>query len=97
MVREILHSNYETSTRIPLIVVWPGKVASGRRTDAMVSWVDLLPTLIDLTGGETPDEIDGRSFSPVLLGESHTHRDKIFTTHTGDGAMNISRLIQVRF
>ena len=54
----------------------------------MVSWIDLLPTLIDLGGGEAVDGIDGRSFAGVLRGKSDTHRDRIFATHTADGKMN---------
>jgi len=37
---------YDTGTRVPTIVRWRGRVAPGRRTDAMISWVDFLPTLV---------------------------------------------------
>ena len=87
---------YDSGTRIPLVVVWPGHIVAGQRTDAMVSWVDILPTLIDLAGGDAPGDIDGKSFAPVLLGKTKAHRDKIFTTHTGDGAMNIFPIRSVR-
>ncbi|MEM1183768.1 MAG: sulfatase-like hydrolase/transferase [Planctomycetota bacterium] len=79
---------YEEGVRVPLIVAWPGRVAPDSRTDAMVSWVDLLPTFIEAAGGISPESIDGRSFVPVLEGLSDTHRDRVFTTHTGDGRMN---------
>ena len=62
----------------------------------MVSWVDILPTLIDAAGGEVPPDIDGRSFLPVLKGETDMHRDRIFTTHTGDGVMNVFPIRSVR-
>ena len=87
---------YETGVQIPLIVSWPGHVANGVRTDAMVSWVDLVPTLIDLAGGEIPFDIDGKPFTGVLRGEARVHRDRIFTTHTGDGVMNIFPIRSVR-
>ncbi|MEM7396219.1 MAG: sulfatase/phosphatase domain-containing protein, partial [Verrucomicrobiota bacterium] len=87
---------YDAGTRIPLIVSWPGRIKPGRRTEAMVSWVDLLPSLIDVAGGEVPEEIDGRSFAKVLSGGSPAHRSRIFTTHTGDGAMNIFPIRSVR-
>lgn len=87
---------YDYGARIPLVVSWPGKIQPGTRTDAMVSWVDLLPTLIDLAEGEVPSGIDGRSFAPVLLAETETHREQIFTTHTGDGMMNIFPIRSVR-
>ena len=54
----------------------------------MVSWVDLLPTLVDLAGGPAPANLDGRSFVPVLRGQGTDHRDRIFTTHSADGKMN---------
>jgi N-sulfoglucosamine sulfohydrolase len=87
---------YDYGTRIPLVAYWPGHIEAGVRTDAMVSWVDILPTLIDMAGGKSPDDIDGKSFAGVLLGKTKTHRDKIFTTHTGDGVMNIFPIRSVR-
>lgn len=79
---------YDDGIRTPLIVSWKGRVAEGVRTDAMVSWVDILPTLIDAAGGEAPAALDGKSFLPVLNGDTTTHRDAIFTTHSGDGNFN---------
>jgi N-sulfoglucosamine sulfohydrolase len=87
---------YDYGTRVPLIAVWPGHIAPGMRSDAMVSWVDIVPTLIDLAGGQVPKSIDGSSFAGVLRGARQTHRDKIFTTHTGDGKMNIFPMRSVR-
>ena len=87
---------YDTGTRIPLIVSWSGIVASGERTDAMVSWVDIVPTLIDIAGARSPKGIDGKSFLKVLAGRTSEHRDRIFTTHTGDGSMNIFPIRSVR-
>jgi uncharacterized sulfatase len=51
--------------------------------------VDLLPTLVEVAGGKAPASIDGKSFAPVLFGKSNHHRDRIFTTHSGDGRWNI--------
>jgi arylsulfatase A-like enzyme len=80
---------YESGVAVPLIVVWPGVAKPGRRTDAMVQWTDFLPTLLAAAGGKPPVGLDGRSFLPVLRGESTTHRDRIFTTHSGDARMNV--------
>lgn len=87
---------YDYGIRVPFFVSWPGRIAAGSRSDAMISWIDLLPTLLDIAGGEIPGEIDGRSFLPVLLGERDTHRERIFTTHTGDGDKNIYPIRSVR-
>ena len=62
-------SLYADGVHTPLIVSWPGKITSGARTNARISWIDILPTLIKVTGGKPPENIDGRSFLPVLRGE----------------------------
>ncbi|WP_437188276.1 sulfatase-like hydrolase/transferase [Planctomicrobium sp. SH668] len=80
---------YEDSVHTPLIVSWPGKIAENVRTDAMVSWIDILPTVLEVAGGKPPEGLDGRSFLPVLEGKEKSHRDLIFTTHSGDGNNNV--------
>lgn len=87
---------YDAGIRVPLIVSWRGHIMQGARTRAMVSWVDLLPTLIDLAGGEIPEYIDGRSFASVLTGDAIDHREFIFTTHSGDGVFNVYPIRSVR-
>lgn len=87
---------YEAGIRVPLIAAWSGHIEPSTRTDAMVSWIDIFPTLLDLTGGTVPGDIDGRSFLPVLEGETDTHREVIFTTHSGDGDFNVYPIRSVR-
>ncbi|RDV27980.1 hypothetical protein DXV75_03150 [Alteromonas aestuariivivens] len=76
---------YETGTRVPMIVKWQGKVPAGQSTQALVSWIDIFPTLTELVGGGLENNIDGRSFADVLLNGKPQHRSQVFTTHTGDG------------
>lgn len=87
---------YDYGTRVPFVAAWPGKIKPGTTSDAMVSWVDLLPTLLDVTGAAVPDGLDGKSFLPVLLGGKSTFRDRIFTTHSGDLGMNVYPIRAVR-
>jgi len=87
---------YDAGIRCPLIVAWPGVVTPGSRADAMVSWVDLLPTLIAAAGGSPPAGVDGRSFLNVLRGATARHRDEVFATHSGDGANNVYPIRAVR-
>ncbi|MBI5691507.1 MAG: sulfatase [Verrucomicrobia bacterium] len=89
-------SCYDGGIRTPMIAVWPGRTRPGTRTSAMVSWIDILPTLVEVAGGPAPAGIDGRSFAPVLRGETQTHRDRIFTTHSADGRFNIYPIRSVR-
>jgi arylsulfatase A-like enzyme len=75
---------YDEGIHVPLVVRWPGVVASGRTSHAMVSLADLLPTFMEVAGGSPPDDLDGRSFLNVLTGKASEHRDVIYATHTGN-------------
>jgi N-sulfoglucosamine sulfohydrolase len=87
---------YDAGIRAPLVVVWPNKVAAGARTDAMVSWLDILPTCLEVAGAKPVDKLDGRSFLPILRGEHNQHHRLIFVTHSGDGRMNEFPMRSVR-
>lgn len=87
---------YDVSTRTPLLVEWPGVIKPGQKTDAMVSWVDFLPTFIEIAGGKPPTDIDGQSFLGLLQGQNVRHREEIFTTHSGDGRMNVYPIRSIR-
>lgn len=89
-------SLYDDGLHTPLIASWKGRIQPGVRTKAMVSWLDILPTLIDVAGGPVPPDLDGRSFLPVLRGESDSHRDVVFGTHSGDGNFNVFPIRSMR-
>ena len=76
-------TTYEGGLRVPFLVRWPG-VSRPMRSDAMVSTVDILPTILDATGATSDVEMHGRSLRPVLenadaqwreflVGEFHMH------------------------
>lgn len=80
---------YDTGIRLPFIARWHGMIPAATITDAMISHIDLLPTLIDIAGGEPSKQMDGKSYKDILSGLQQTFRDKIYGTHTRDGNMNI--------
>jgi N-sulfoglucosamine sulfohydrolase len=68
------------ASRTPMLVRLPGVVKPGRRDDThFVSVVDFLPTFLEFTGVKGPAKLDGRSFLPLLKGETQTGRDFVFT------------------
>jgi arylsulfatase A-like enzyme len=79
---------YDAGIRVPLLIDWPGRVKEGTTSSAIVSLIDVLPTVIEAAGGTAPTEIDGKSFLPVLLGKSEKGRDEVFALNTGDKDMN---------
>ena len=59
-------TNFELSTRVPLIVSAPRMKAAGRKSSALVELVDLYPTLCELAGLPLPKHLEGTSLAPLL-------------------------------
>jgi arylsulfatase A-like enzyme len=84
---------YEGGIHVPLIVVGPG-IRPGE-SDALVSIVDLLPTLSDLLG-ETIDGLDGRSMVPVLKNPEADIHDHVFASSNRKRAVIQDRFKLIR-
>ncbi len=60
------HTNFESDTRVPMIISVPGMGTAGRRTLSFAEFVDVYPTLCDLAGIPKPSHLQGESLVPVL-------------------------------
>lgn len=74
-------SLYEGGVRVPFIVRWPKVTPAGHVNDStVVSGVDLLPTLCEITGAEMSREVRetfrGQSVAPALRGDEHFRRSR---------------------
>lgn len=58
---------YEGGIRVPMIAWWPGKIQPGKTTAHISAFWDVMPTVIELTGSQSPTGLDGISFLPTLL------------------------------
>jgi N-sulfoglucosamine sulfohydrolase len=88
---------YHHSTHTPLVIRWPGVTqAGGIDKEHMVSAVDFLPTLLDITGIQHPSGLDGRSFAPLLKGEKQTDREMVVKEYNENsgGSRDPMRAIQ---
>ena len=56
---------YDAAIRLPLIVRVPGKKA-GVVSKAMVSWIDVAPTVLEFADAEPPKNLPGRSLLPIV-------------------------------
>lgn len=59
-------TNFELSTRVPLLLRNPGMKSTGKVTTSIVELLDLYPTLCDLAAIPQPDHLQGKSFAPLL-------------------------------
>jgi len=73
-MRGLKGSLYEGGIRVPMVARWPGKIEPGGVTDHLTAFWDVMPTLAELTGTTAPDDIDGISFAPTLLGNPSEQR-----------------------
>lgn len=72
---------YDNGQKSSMIVKWPGKVKPNTKTDAIVQYEDITPTLIDILGGDPIEGLDGRSVKPVLENPDTDHRQVAFGIH----------------
>jgi len=68
---------YEGLVRVPLIFCWPGHLAAGLESDALVELIDMSATLLELAGVRQSEHVQGRSLMPIMRGETPPgqHRD----------------------
>jgi len=69
---------FEETTRVPLIVAAPGK-KEGATSPSLVELVDVFPTLTELCGLQTPVDLDGKSFAPLLSTPDRAWKQAVFT------------------
>lgn len=69
---------YEGGIRVPMIAVWEGKIKPGTESDHPSAFWDVFPTVAEITGIPTPENIDGLSFLPALLGKEQNSHDYLY-------------------
>ena len=60
---------YEGGIRVPMFVKWPGKIKVGSTSNHISAFWDILPTITEIVGAKTPENIDGISMLPSLTGK----------------------------
>lgn len=69
---------YEESLRIPMLIVYPGRIEPGSTVNEMVTNVDFAPTVLDYAGLPVPDLMQGRSMQPLFEEQNPEWRDTVF-------------------
>lgn len=75
-------TNWSTGLHTALIARWPSVIPAGQRSDALVQYTDVLPTLVEVAGGSVDGAaFDGTSFLPVLRRDTDDHRNYVYGVH----------------
>lgn len=91
-LRGLKGSVFEGGIRVPMIARWPGKIAAGTVSDHPSAFWDVLPTIADIVGEDAPQNIDGVSFLPALLGQSNQPKhDHLYWEYHAYGGMQAVR------
>lgn len=69
---------YDSGTRMPLAIRWPGVARPDAAVDSFVSLTDIAPTLLEAAGLRPPDTMTGRTLIPLLRGQPQPGRDRVF-------------------
>lgn len=72
---------YDSGVHLPLIVSSPIQKRRGITNQAMVSWIDILPTILDWAGVKAPPALTGRSVLPILEEENPKGWDTVYGSH----------------
>jgi uncharacterized sulfatase len=68
----------EPGLRIPLVIRWPDMIQKGISSEALVHITDILPTFIDIAGGDVPSDMDGKSLLPLFSTEQTKHHSYVY-------------------
>jgi len=86
---------YDPGMNTTLVMRWPGHLAPGSVHGEMLSNVDLFPTLLEIAGCDVPEDIQGRSFLPLVAGGEYVPREWVFAGKNTT-AVDIKRCIRTK-
>jgi arylsulfatase A-like enzyme len=72
------HSNFKTSLNTPLIISAPG-YNGDQKTEALVEFVDIFPSLCELTGLDQPAQLQGKSFVPLMINPQMHWKEAVYS------------------
>jgi len=87
----LLHKSrfFESALRVPFVVRWPGRIAAGQTSSALVGTVDIMPTILEGLGVGVPPSCLGRSLWPMLRDPEARVRDAAFSEVERGGRRNL--------
>ncbi|QEG21290.1 arylsulfatase [Mariniblastus fucicola] len=82
----------EGGIRVPMVAKFPGKIEAGSVSDHRSAFWDYVPTLCEAAGIESPDNVDGISFFPTLVGGDQPEHEFLYWEFPSYGGQQAVRL-----
>ena len=90
------HNTMHHAVNAPLMLRAPGKTR-GARSDALVGFLDIFPTLCELAGVSAPGTVQGRSFVPLLNDPKSSFRDSVYTRYLQGDCVVTKQFIYTKY
>lgn len=87
---------YGNGLQSAMLVRWPGKVRPVTTTQALVEYIDVVPTFLEAAGISGKQELEGKSLVPVLAGKTDKHKSLTFGIMTTRGIINGTSIYPIR-
>lgn len=82
------HTNFEQATKAPLLISAPGMRAG--KTSSLTEFVDIFPTLCDLSNLKIPESLDGKSLVPIMKDPDSSVKEYAVSQFPHEGKMGYS-------
>ncbi|NDV61881.1 sulfatase-like hydrolase/transferase [Puniceicoccales bacterium CK1056] len=76
------YTTFDRGLRVPLIMRWKGQASPGGEIDALVHFVDIVPTMVEIAGGEANESLDGTSILPLVKGDADAIHEAVYGLQT---------------
>jgi arylsulfatase A-like enzyme len=83
------HSNFESAVHAPMMISAPG-FKGGQKSNALTEFVDIYPSLCELTGLQRPDHLEGASFVPLMKNPDKAWKKAAFSQYPRGQCMGYS-------
>lgn len=81
---------YEESFRTPMVMRYPGVIKPGSKINASILNLDLAPTLMEIGNAKIPNDVQGKSFLPLLKHEPYKQRTAMYYHYYENGVHSVS-------
>ncbi|NMM48363.1 sulfatase family protein [Marinigracilibium pacificum] len=71
---------YDLGTKVPLAITWAKMANKSIKHEGFINLIDLAPTLLEIAGLDVPEEMQGKSFASLIIGEAsdYNHQKEVF-------------------